>query len=502
MLKTDILVIGTGIAGLSFAIKAAMKRKDLHITIMTKDKAETSNTQYAQGGIAVVIDNLKDSFEHHIDDTLKAGGGFCDEAVVRMVVQQAPERLQELIELGVNFDKGKNNLWDLALEGGHTRPRILHHADCTGKEIEKALLSAVNKLANITLLEKHFVIDLVVDKDKYNKRCIGAFYIDNGNKIRHIRSRVTVLCTGGCGQVFKNTTNAPIATGDGVAIAYRANALVEDMQYIQFHPTALYEPGNNPYFLLTEALRGFGAYVVNEQGKRFLFKHDIRGELATRDIVSKAIGAEMQISGKNNVFLDCRHLDPQEFKKHFPVILDYCESKNINPFKDLIPIVPVAHYQCGGITVDRNGHTTVNGLFAIGECAKTGLHGANRLASNSLLEGVVFAHQAAEKVCSSIDDISFSSKVYVNKFQNIPVKIDSRKISVLKKELQEVMTNYYAGDEKAKAVAVQKIKHLKGITANLFESEDISIPLVEFTNMLTAASLIAENAKKNNLIAI
>lgn len=502
MLKTDILVIGTGIAGLMFAIKTAIKRKDLHITLMTKDKAETSNTQYAQGGIAVVIDNLKDSFEHHIDDTLRAGGGFCDEAVVRMVVQQAPERLQELIALGVIFDKGKNSGWDLALEGGHTRRRIVHRADCTGKEIEKALLNAANKLDNITLLEKHFVIDLVADKDKYNKRCIGAFYFDNNNKIKYIRSKVTVLSTGGCGQIFKSTTNAPIATGDGVAIAYRANALVEDMQYIQFHPTALYEPGKNPYFLVSEALRGFGAYVVNEQGKRFLFKYDIRGELATRDIVSQAIATELQKSGNDHVYLDCRHLDPQEFKKHFPAILNYCISKGIDPFTNLIPIVPVAHYQCGGISVNKNGQTTVNGLYAIGECAKTGLHGANRLASNSLLEAVVFAHQASEKVLSTIDDISFSSKVYVNKYHSVSVKTDLRKISVLKKELQEAMANYYTGYDSAKTAAAQKIKQLKAITANLFENEDISKQLIEFTNMLTVASLITEHANKNNFITI
>jgi L-aspartate oxidase len=500
MIKTDILVIGTGIAGLTFAIKTAMKRKDLQITLMTKDKAEVSNTQFAQGGIAVVIDNLKDSFEHHIDDTLRAGGGLCDEEVVRMVVQQAPERLMELIELGVNFDKDKNNNWDLALEGGHTKHRILHHADCTGKEIEQVLLNAVHKLTNITLLEKHFVIDLVIDKDKCNKNCIGAFYFDSENKIRYIRSKATVLSTGGCGQIFKNTTNATVATGDGVAIAYRANALVEDMKYIQFHPTALYEPGNNPYFLLSEALRGFGAYVVNSEGIRFLFKYDIRGELATRDIVSKAIAAEMQKSGKNNVHLDCRHLDPNEFKKHFPAILAYCGSKGIDPFQDLIPIVPVAHYQCGGITVNTNAQTTLNGLYAIGECAKTGLHGANRLASNSLLEAVVYAHQAAENICSTIDNISFSSKVYVNRYHSVPVKTDSRKISVLKKELQEIMANYYTDDDTAKTLATQKIKRLKVVAGSLCSDENISVPLIEFTNMLTVASLITEHANKTNLI--
>ena len=500
MLKTDILVIGTGIAGLSFTIKTAMKRKDLHITIMTKDKAEVSNTQFAQGGIAVVIDNIKDSFEHHIDDTIRAGGGLCDEEVVRMVVQQAPDRLQELIELGVHFDKDKDSRWDLALEGGHTRRRILHHADCTGKEIEQVLLDTLHKLNNVTLLENHFVIDLAVDKNKYNKRCIGAFYFDGANKIGYIRSKVTVLSTGGCGQVFKNTTNAAIATGDGVAIAYRANALVEDMQYIQFHPTALYEPGNNPFFLLSEALRGFGANVVNAEGKRFLFQYDIRGELATRDIVCNAISTELQKSGEAHVYLDCRHLDPEELSKHFPAILTYCNSKGINPFQDLLPIVPVAHYQCGGITVTKSAETTVKGLYAIGECSKTGLHGANRLASNSLLEGVVFAHQASESVCSAIDNIVFSSKVYINKYNGTAFKADKKKINTLKRELQEVMTGFFTDDVETKTAAARKIKHLKDIAARLYDSEDISVPLIEFTNMLTVASLITEHAKKMNLI--
>ncbi|MEL1243827.1 L-aspartate oxidase [Flavobacterium sp. DGU11] len=498
MVKTDILVIGTGIAGLSFAIKTAMKRADLHITIMTKDTAEVTNTRYAQGGIAAVMDRLNDSFNRHVQDTLQAGGGFCDQEVVRMVVHQAPDRLQELVELGVKFDMN-NNQWDLALEGGHTAHRILHHGDITGLEIESALLNAVHKLSNITLLEKHFVIDLVVEKDNSDKKCIGAFYFDDTNIIRYIRAKETVLSTGGCGQVFRNTTNSHIATGDGVAIAYRANALVEDMQYIQFHPTALYEPGKNPYFLLTEALRGSGAHVVNDEGKRFLFQYDVRGELATRDIVSKAIGTELQKSCRQHVYLDCRHIDRHAFKTHFPAILSYCTGKGMDPFTSLLPIVPVAHYQCGGVTVNKHGQTRVTGLYAIGECAKTGLHGSNRLASNSLLEAVVYAHQAAEKICSTIDDMSFSAKVYIRKYHNGLLKADNRKINAIKKELQEIMASYNA-DNDSSNTALARLKDLKYTTSSLYNNDDLTVPIIELINMLTVATLIIEHSKKNNLI--
>ncbi|WP_116788685.1 L-aspartate oxidase [Flavobacterium psychrotrophum] len=489
MLKTDILVVGTGIAGLFFAIKTAMKRKDLSITIMTKDFAEVSNTQFAQGGIAAVLNTLEDSFEQHIDDTIRAGGGCSDKEVVRMVVEQAPERLYELIGLGVHFDT-VNKGYDLALEGGHSHKRILHHGDTTGEEVERALLATVMSLSNITILEKHTVIDLVVE----NKTCVGAFYFTPDNRIHYTRFRTLVLSTGGCGQLFKHTTNPAIATADGIAIAYRAGAEIADMQYIQFHPTALYEPGKNPSFLLTEALRGYGAHIVNHEGKRFLFQTDSRGELATRDIVSGAIGEEFRKSGKNCVFLDCRHLDKETFAVHFPAILAYCKSIKLDPFTDLLPITPVAHYQCGGIVVNKNAQSSVNGLYAIGECARTGLHGKNRLASNSLLEAVVYAHQAAQAVCNSIDGTCLCTNGYINKYGIIPGKLHENQISILKKKLQETLQKFYL-EGLPESHVTEIIAELKKQAFALYNSLTVSLKLIEILNMLTVAGIIVKQAK-------
>lgn len=492
MLNTDILVVGTGIAGLSFAIKTAVKRPDLSITIMTKETAEISNTQFAQGGIAAVLNTVEDSFGKHIEDTLKSGGGHSDEDIVKMVVHQAPERLYELVSLGVQFDTNSNNGYDLALEGGHSQKRILHHGDTTGEEMERALLKTVNSLSNITILEKHAVIDLVTE----NETCIGAFYFTPDNRIHYTRFRTLVLCTGGCGQLFKHTTNPAIATADGVALAHRAGAEIADMQYVQFHPTALYEPGKNPSFLLTEALRGFGAYVVNHEGKRFLFRTDARGELATRDIVSGAIGEELKKSGREYVYLDCRHLEHDTFKAHFPAILSYCKSIGLNPFTDLLPVTPVAHYQCGGIAVDKNAQSSVKRLYAIGECARTGLHGKNRLASNSLLEAVVFAHQASEAVCSTIDAVSFCTRMYINKYGIVPGKLHQIQISTVKKRLQETLHEFYL-ESLPLSIATDIIVQLKKDAFALYESLNVSLALVEVLNMLTVAGIIVKQSKKD-----
>lgn len=491
MLNTDILVVGTGIAGLSFAIKTATKRPDLSITIMTKELAEVSNTQFAQGGIAAVLNTVEDSFEQHIADTLKAGGGHSDEEVVRMVVEQAPERLRELIDLGVQFDESSGG-YDLALEGGHAHKRILHHGDTTGEEVERALLVAVRSLSNITIFEKHMVIDLLIE----NKTCTGAFFFTADNKIGFARFRVLVLSTGGCGQLFKYTTNPAIATADGVAIAHRAGAEIADMHYIQFHPTALYEPGKNPSFLLTEALRGSGAHIVNHHGMRFLFQTDARGELATRDIVSGAIGEELRKTGRNNVFLDCRHLDKEIFELHFPAILAYCTEIGLDPFTNLMPIIPVAHYQCGGVVVDKNAQSSVHRLYAVGECARTGLHGKNRLASNSLLEAVVFAHQASEAICSTINEISFCTKVYVNKYGIVPFKLHQNLISGIKQRLQDTLHKFYVeGLSFHEATVI--LRELKQQAFGLYRSLNVSVELIELLNMLTVASIIVKQAKNS-----
>lgn len=495
MKKADILIIGSGIAGLFFAIKTARKRPDLSIVIMTKEKAQNSNTQMAQGGIAVVTDHIEDSFEQHIQDTMQAGGGLCDEEIVRMVINQAPERLKELIDIGVSFDKDKSGIWNLGLEGGHSQHRILHHKDMSGAEIEKKLINAINQLSNITLLENHLVIDINTKNNKGNPSCTGAFYCDKiNNRIKYIQTKSIALSTGGCGQLFKNTTNPEIATGDGIAIASRAGALIKDIQYIQFHPTALYEREKNPFFLISEAVRGFGAHIVNDDEKRFIFKYDTRGELATRDIVSQAISEEMETSEKQHVYLDCRHLDFEEFYTHFPSIIDYCNTIGINPKTDLIPIVPVAHYQCGGINVDKNSETNIKNLYAIGECSRTGLHGKNRLASNSLLEALVYAHQASNQIEKTIDGVTFSSKKIMSDFNEPLINIHSDSFIRLKSELQSLMTIYYANKDTDFRKLLDRLELMKMKTVSLlFEKQKITTQLVEFTNMLTVAKIVIES---------
>ena len=496
MLKTDILIIGSGISGLFFAMKTAKKRPDLSIVIMTKETAKNTNTRLAQGGIAVVTENLNDSFNQHIEDTLKSGGGLCDEEIVKMVISQAPDRLNELLEIGTSFDKTEDGQWDLGLEGGHSQHRILHHKDSSGQEIERKLLKMIKKMPNIELLENHMVIDINTETKKAKTTCTGAFFYEKKyNRIKYIRTRTIVLSTGGCGQLFENTTNPKIATGDGLAMAARAGAEIADMEYIQFHPTALYTGKENQLFLISEAVRGFGAHVVNEEGKRFLFKYDLRGELATRDIVSNAISKELQLSSKDHVYLDCRHLDHEAFSEHFPIITAHCNQLGIYPEKDLIPIVPAAHYQCGGIRVDQNGVTTIKNLYAIGECARTGLHGKNRLASNSLLEALVFAHQASENVDKTIAEFLFSSKILIPKFPKAEQTDDYHAFEILKKELQKLVTAFYTSEERDANLAFEKIKSLHNHAISLIEKHEITIPFIEFSNMIAASLLIVKQCK-------
>src|SRR5690554_1998024 len=491
---TDLLVIGSGVSGLFFAVKTAIKRPDLHITIMTKSQADNSNTRYAQGGIAVVTDNLKDSFEKHIEDTIQAGGGAGEEEVIRMVVYQAPERLKELLDFEVSFDKNHEGEWDLGLEGGHSEYRILHHKDISGLEIQQKMLLQIQKFPNVKLLEDQFVMDLISEEINGEKQCSGAVFYDKKNKqTRVVLAKTVVMSTGGCGQVFKHTTNPDIATGDGIAMAYRVGAAIKDMHYIQFHPTALYEKDRNPYFLISEAVRGFGAYIVNTQNKRFVFEYDTRGELATRDIVSKAIGTELLKSGENNVYLDCRHLDYNEFYKHFPTITTYCKEERIDLRKDLIPIIPVAHYQCGGIKVDINSQTTIKNLFAVGECSCTGLHGKNRLASNSLLEALVFAHQSSAYICENIDAVSYATQ---SVFEHKEIsEEDSKWVQVLKQQLKEIMTTLYIGTVEIEEVE-EKIATIRREFDLYFTNEAMTLGSKEFQNMLDTAILIVKHYKK------
>lgn len=416
-MQTHYLIIGSGIAGLSVAVKLAEQFTDRKILIVTKATEEESNTNYAQGGIAVVIDSLNDNFENHINDTLLCGDGLCNENVVDLVIKNAPEQLLELISWGAQFDRNQNGTFDLAKEGGHSTNRVVHHKDETGKEIERAVLAKAHSKPNIVFLDHHFAIDLIV-KDN---QCLGALVLNKKNKQQFvINAAFTILATGGVGQIYQKTTNSEIATGDGIAMAIRAKAKVNDMEFIQFHPTAFYSK-SKPTFLISEAVRGFGAYLKNKNGHRFMLDYDLRGELASRDIVSRSIVTEMQKTNTDCVFLDATHLDKPSFKKHFPAIYNYCLQQGINVFANYIPVVPTQHYICGGITVDANGQTSVLNLFACGECAHTGLHGANRLASNSLLEAVVYAQ--------FIFNYLKEKELPVEHYTNVRFKVDLPKIA-------------------------------------------------------------------------
>lgn len=390
MKTADYFIIGSGIAGLTLAIRLAERFPARRIVIATKANEEDSNTKYAQGGIAIVLDDTVDSYEKHIRDTLLCGDGLCDETVVRMVVTDGPKRFRELLDWGARFDCDGHGQFDLGKEGGHSENRVLHHKDQTGAEIERAILAKVRQLENIAMLDHFFAVDLIIREGQ----CIGAKVLDEKTgKHVSVHAAFTVLATGGIGRVYGHTTNPVIATGDGVAMAHRANAKILDMEFIQFHPTAFYENKAGAAFLISEAVRGFGALLKTKHGRRFMPDYDSRGELASRDIVSQSIHAELGKTGEDCVYLDCTHLDQEKFIAHFPMIHRYCMNHGVDTRKDWIPVLPAQHYLCGGIVVDTNGKTSIDGLLACGECSRTGLHGANRLASNSLLEALVYSHR-------------------------------------------------------------------------------------------------------------
>lgn len=415
-LTTDILIVGTGLAGLSLAKYSSELNPELQILLLSKTSIDECNTYYAQGGIAVVHDFIQDSYEKHIEDTLSAGKGICDEKVVKHVITKAPKRLNELINWGIELDKNQEGNLDLGLEGGHSQNRIVHHKDKTGYEIETKLIPIIENLPNVAIKTSFFATDLIMENDT----CLGVIGFDDQGEPTIIEAKITVLASGGSGQVFGVTSNPFVSTGDGVAMAIRANVALKNMKYIQFHPTALYEPNKSQAFLITEAIRGFGAHILNQKGERFLFKSHKSGELATRDVVSKAISEQMKIENSKNVWLDLRHLPLEDFKNKFPKVYDYCTEEGFDITKDLLPITPASHYQCGGIVVDEKGATDKNQLFALGECSYTGLHGANRLASNSLLEAMVYAHDVAShitKIISKIEAKSYDTDAL--KYKNI-----------------------------------------------------------------------------------
>lgn len=500
-IKTDFLVIGSGIAGLSFALKAAAKGK---VTILTKSNEDESNTKYAQGGIAAVWHD-SDSIEKHVDDTLNAGAGLCDEKIVRMVVAEGTERVKELIELGTKFDKKNNGDYDLAKEGGHTENRILHYKDITGFEIERALLKQVHENKNITVYDHYYAIDIltqhhlgqVVTSQTPGICCYGAYVLHTRTGVvSTILSKVTVMASGGAGHVYATTTNPTIATGDGIAMVYRAKGHVKDMEFVQFHPTSLYNPNEHPSFLVTEAIRGFGGVLKTQDGKEFMQKYDTRGSLAPRDIVARAIDNEMKTRGEDFVLLDCRHLDRKGFIEHFPNIYNKCMSMGIDPFVKMIPVVPAQHYLCGGIIVNEFAQSTIANLYAVGECACTGLHGANRLASNSLLEAVVFAHRAAQMATADIDKTEFAQNIPAWNAEGTEHAEEMILITQSQKEVQQIMTNYVGivRSELRLKRAFDRLEILYNENERLYDEKVITQKLCELRNLICIGYLIIKHA--------
>ena len=499
--KFDFMVIGSGIAGMSFALKVADKGK---VAILCKTKLEEANTNLAQGGIASVT-NDTDKFDKHIADTLIAGDGICDESVVRMVVENAPREINQLVQWGVDFDKDASGNFDLHKEGGHSEFRILHHKDSTGAEIQHSLVKRINQHPNIEVFENHFAIDLItqhhlgqlVKHTTPGIECYGVYVLNP--KTRHVHtflSKVTMMATGGIGQIYQTTTNPSIATGDGISMVYRAKGLVKDMEFVQFHPTSLYNPNERPSFLITEALRGYGAVLRNLKGEEFMYKYDKRGSLAPRDIVARSIDTEMKLSGSDYVYLDVTHKTAAETKEHFPMIYDKCLSIGVDITKDYIPVVPAAHYLCGGIAVDKKARTSLKHLYAAGECSCTGLHGANRLASNSLIEAIVYADAAAQDALQNVDNIPLNEEVPMWNDEGTSLNEEMVLITQSEKEVGQIMSNYVGivrSNLRLKR-AFDRLEILYKETEDLFDRSVVTKNICELRNIINTAYLVIKMA--------
>ena len=501
-LETDYLVIGSGAAGLSFALKAA---EHSHVIVVTKGEMNDCNTNYAQGGICCVTYE-PDTFQKHIDDTMVCGGGICDMQAVELVVTRAPQLMKDLVQWGTRFDKTREGRYELAREGGHSEYRILHHKDETGAEIERTLISQVKSHRNIEVLEYHFAIDLLtqhhlgqlVTRHTEGIECYGAYVMDlKRGRIKTILSRVTVIATGGVGNVYNVTTNPGVATGDGIAMAHRAKAVIENMEFIQFHPTALYNPGERPSFLISEALRGFGAILKTQDGKEFMQKYHPMGSLAPRDVVARSIDNEMKVRGDDYVFLDITHRDPKETVSHFPNIYRKCLSIGIDITKEMIPVAPAAHYCCGGVKVDLNGETSIRRLYALGETSCTGLHGANRLASNSLTEAVVYADQAARHSAAHLHEYGLQKGIPAWNADGTTATEEMVLITQNAKEMQQIMSNY-VGIVRSNLRLERALRRLEIIfkeNEELYLKSTPTKELCELRNMIDVGYLIIKQAQ-------
>ena len=463
-IETDFLVIGSGIAGLSFALKAAEYGR---VTIVTKGELGECNTDYAQGGIASVMYE-PDTFEKHIRDTMVCGAGICDPAAVEQVVTRAPSVIKQLIQWGTKFDKDASGRYDLNREGGHSEHRILHH------------------------------LGRLVKKSTPDITCFGAYVLNlKKHEIYTVLAKVTVMATGGVGNIYHTTTNPSVATGDGVAMVHRAKGVIENMEFIQFHPTSLYNPGERPSFLITEAMRGFGGLLRLQNGKEFMQKYHPMGSLAPRDVVARSIDHELKISGEEFVYLDITHKDPKEVMSHFPNIYKKCLSIGIDLTKDMIPVVPAAHYCCGGIKVNLNGESSIRRLYALGEASSTGLHGGNRLASNSMMEAAVYADAAARHAISVIDSIELQRDIPAWDYEGTAVPEEMALITQDYKEMQQIMTNYVGivrSDVRLER-AKRRLEIIFKETEELYLKSTLSQHLCELRNMIAVAYLIIKQAE-------
>ena len=500
----DYLVIGSGIAGMSFALKVA--GPDKRVALVCKTTLDEANTALAQGGVASVTNLEVDDFDKHIQDTMIAGDWLSDPKAVEKVVKGAPEQIRQLLEWGVDFDRRDDGKFDLHREGGHSEFRILHHADNTGYEIQQSLIRKVRENPYIDIYENHFSIEIItqhhlgkiVTRRTPDITCYGAYVLSPTGSVDKFLARVTLMATGGVGAVYTTTTNPLVATGDGIAMVYRAKGTVSDMEFIQFHPTALYHPGDRPSFLITEAMRGYGAVLRNLRGEEFMQKYDPRLSLAPRDIVARAIDSEMKLHGDDHVYLDVTHKDPEETRHHFPNIYNKFLSLGIDITKDYIPVAPAAHYLCGGIKVDLNGESSIKRLYAVGECSCTGLHGGNRLASNSLIEAVVYADAAARHASQVVGNYDLRHDVPDWNDEGTTHPEEMVLITQSIKEVGQIMSAYVGIVRSNLRLdrAWNRLDILYEETERLFKCSKASREICELRNIINVGYLIMRQAKE------